>query len=85
MLTVRMDTSRLSLEELENISKALRGRCIECIERSVPECCRHTDEVRAFLAALADAIDVDRLRREQRDREVALGVDPDSGEWRAGA
>jgi hypothetical protein len=85
MLTVRMDTARLSLEELENISKALRGPCIECVETGVPDCCRHREEVRAFLAALADAIDVDRLRRERRDQEVALGVDPDSGEWLAGA
>lgn len=85
MLTLRMDTNRLSLEELENISRALRGPCIECVEGGVPECCRHRDEVRAFLTALADAIDLDRSRRERRDRELALGVDPDSGEWLPGA
>jgi hypothetical protein len=85
MLTVRMDTARLSLEELENISRALRGPCIECVERGVPEYCCNRDEVREFLTALADAIDVDRERRARRDQELALGVDPDSGEWGAGA
>lgn len=85
MLTVRMDTQRLSVEELENISHALRGPCVECVESGVPEYCRNRDDVREFLTALADAIDVDRLRRERRDQELALGVDPDSGEWLPGA
>jgi hypothetical protein len=85
MVTVRMDTARLSLEELENISRALRGPCLECVEYGVPEYCRNRGEIRQFLAALADAIDTDRLRRERRDQEVALGVDPDSGEWLSGA
>lgn len=85
MLTVHMDTKRLSLEELQNISSALRGPCIECVERGVPECCKHADEVRRFLNALADAIDLDRERREKRERELALGVNPESGEWVAGA
>jgi hypothetical protein len=85
MLTVRMDTRRLSLEELQNISRALRGPCIDCVEGGVPGYCRHRDEVRAFLTALSDAIDLDAERRERRERELALGVDPDSGEWLAGA
>lgn len=85
MLTVHMDTKRLSLEELDNVSRALRGPCIDCVERGVPECCRHSGEVRSFLNALADAVDLERDRRSKRDRELALGVDPDSGEWIAGA
>lgn len=85
MLTVHMDTKRLSLEELENVSRALRGPCIDCVEKGVPECCRHSQEVRHFLTALADAIDTERERREKRDRELALGVDSESGEWVAGA
>lgn len=85
MLTVRMDTERLSLDELENISRALRGPCIECVEGGIPEYCRHSDEVRSFLTALADAIDLDRTRRERRDHDLALGVDPDSGECLPGA
>jgi hypothetical protein len=85
MLTVRMDTQRLSLEELQNISAALRGPCVDCVESGVPAVCRHRDEVRAFLGALADAIDLDRVRRERRDQELALGVDPDSGDWLPGA
>jgi hypothetical protein len=85
MLTVRMDTARLSLEELENISRALRGPCIDCVEGGVPDYCSNRGAVREFLSAMADAIDLDRERRERRDREVALGVDPDSGEWLPGA
>ncbi len=85
MIKIHMDPGRLSIEELQNISRALRGTCIDCVERSVPECCRHSDEVRHFLGAMADAVDSVRLRREQRDTELALGVDPDSGEWLAGA
>jgi hypothetical protein len=85
MLKVKMDTERLSVEELENISHALRGPCIDCVERGVPEGCRHADEVRHLLAAMADAIDFERGRRERRDQELALGVDPGSGEWLAGA
>lgn len=84
MLNVHMDTGRLSLEELENVSRALRGPCIDCVERGVPDCCRHPGEVQRFLDALADAIDTERDRRERRDNELALGVD-DSGEWVAGA
>jgi hypothetical protein len=85
MLKVRMDTARLSLEELENISQALRGPCVDCVERGVPDCCQHPDEVRRLLGAMADAIDFERGLRERRDQELALGVDPDSGEWVAGA
>ena len=85
MLTVHMDTKRLSLEELDNVSRSLRGPCVDCVEKGVPECCRHSDAVRSFLGALADAIDLERDRRARRDRELALGVDPESGEWSAGA
>jgi hypothetical protein len=85
MLTIRMDPARLSLEELENISRALRGPCLDCIGHGVPDCCSHRDEVRALLLAMADAIDFERERRDRRDRELALGVDRDSGEWLAGA
>jgi hypothetical protein len=85
MLKVRMDTARLSLEELENISNALRGPCIDCVERGVPDCCRNPEEVRTLFAAMADAIDFERGLRERRDQELALGVDPGSGEWLAGA
>lgn len=85
MLKVRMETDRLSIEELKNISTALRTGCAACIEKGVAESCRHPDEVARFLNGLADAIDHDRRERERRDRELALGVDPVSGEWDAGA
>ncbi|MFP4624308.1 MAG: hypothetical protein ACOC3J_01615 [Gemmatimonadota bacterium] len=85
MLKVRMETERLSVEELANISHALRTGCAECIEKGVAEACRHPEEIERFLNALADAIDHDRLERERRDRSLALGVDPVSGEWDAGA
>jgi hypothetical protein len=85
MLRVRMETERLSVEELANIATALRTGCAECIERGVAEQCRHPEEVERFVHALADAIDHDRLERERRDRALALGVDPLSGEWGAGA
>jgi hypothetical protein len=85
MLKVKMDTDRLSIDELKNISKALRGGCAQCIEEGVAEALRHPDEVNHFLYALADAIDGERIRREKKERDVALGVDPTSGEWEAGA
>jgi hypothetical protein len=58
---------------------------VDCVERGVPDCCQHPDEVRRLLGAMADAIDFERGLRERRDQELALGVDPDSGEWVAGA
>lgn len=85
MLKVRMETERLSLDELANISRALRSGCVKCIEEGVAEQCRHTETLDRFLTALADAIDRDRLERERRDRALALGVDPVSGEWGPGA
>ncbi len=85
MIKIHMDPGRLSIEELQNISRALRSSCMDCVERSVPDCCRHSAEVRHFLNAMADAVDGVRVRREQRDNELALGVDSDSGEWVAGA
>jgi len=85
MLKVKMDTDRLSIDELRNISRALRGGCAQCIENGVAEACRHPDEVDRFLTALADAVDRERKVREKRDRDLALGVDPVSGEWNAGA
>lgn len=85
MLKVKMDTDRLSIDELRNISGALRGGCAQCIENGVAEACRHPDDVDRFLNALADAIDRERAVRERRDRDLALGVDPVSGEWDAGA
>ena len=85
MLKVRMETERLSIEELANISKALRTGCAECIEKGVAEACRHPEIIDQFLNALADAIDHDRLERERKDRSLALGVDPATGEWEAGA
>lgn len=85
MIKVRMETERLSVEELANISSALRTGCADCIEKGVAESCRHPEEVQRFLHGLADAIDHDRLERERRDRSLALGVDPLSGEWDAGA
>lgn len=84
-MKVRMETERLSIDELKNISAALRGGCAECIEKGVPESCRHPEEIDRFLNGLADAIDHDRRERERKDRELALGVDPVSGEWEAGA
>ncbi len=84
-MKVKMDTDRLSIDELRNISKALRGGCAQCIENGVAEALRHPDEVGRFLTALADAIDGARLAREKKERDVALGVDPVSGEWGAGA
>ena len=85
MLKVRMDTDRLSLDELANISHALRTGCASCIGQGVAEQCRHPEELDRFLTALADAIDHERLERERNDRAEALGVDPVSGEWGAGA
>lgn len=63
MLKIHMDPARLSTEELENISAALRGPCADCIERGVPEPCCHPETVRQFLHAMADAIDGERQRR----------------------
>jgi hypothetical protein len=85
MLKVRMETERLSIDELRNIATALRSGCAECIEKGVAESCRHPEEIERFLHALADAIDHDRLERERKDRAMALGVDDISGEWEAGA
>lgn len=85
MLKIRMETERLSIDELANISTALRTGCAECIEKGVAEACRHPEVIEQFLNALADAIDHDRLERERRDRSLALGVDPVTGEWQAGA
>lgn len=85
MLRIRMETERLSVEELANIATALRTGCAACIERGVAEQCRHPEVIDGFLHAVADAIDHDRLERERRDRALALGVDPLSGEWGAGA
>ena len=85
MLKVRMDTERLSVEELTNISKALRTGCAACIEKGVAEPVRHPDEIDRFLNALADAIDRERKVREKKDRDLALGVDPATGEFEAGA
>jgi hypothetical protein len=85
MVTIHLDPSRLSLEELANVTRALRERCAHCIERGVPENCRHTDEVDRFLGELAAAIELARLPREQREQNRALAVDADSGEWLAGA
>lgn len=85
MFRMRMETERLSLEELANISRALRSGCFACIEKRVPEPCRHPDEVRRFLEAVADAVDRDREERLRRERMRALAVDPETGEWGAGA
>ena len=85
MLRVRMETERLSLDELENIAHVLRSGCADCIERGVAEQCRHPEVVQRFVHALADAIDHDRLERIRKDRALALGIDDPSGEWSAGA
>ena len=85
MLKVKMDTDRLSVEELANIAKALRTGCAACIEKGVAEPVRHPDEIDRFLDAMADAIDSERKRREKKDRDLALGVDPGTGEFGAGA
>jgi hypothetical protein len=85
MVTIHLDPSRLSLEELTNVSRALRERCSHCIERGVPDNCRHTAEVDRFLDELAAAIELARVPREKDAHDKALAVDPDSGEWMAGA
>ncbi|MFO7894357.1 MAG: hypothetical protein R6U63_11530 [Longimicrobiales bacterium] len=85
MLKVRMETERLSIDELKNISEVLRTGCANCIEEGVAEALRHPEEINKFLHGLADAIDHDVRERERKDRELALGVDPVSGEWEAGA
>lgn len=85
MLKVRMETERLSIDELKNIATALRSGCADCIGKGVAESCRHPEEIDRFLGALADAIDHNRLERERKDRALALGVDDVSGEWEAGA
>jgi hypothetical protein len=85
MLKVHMDTSRLSVEELANVCRALRERCIDCVEAGVPGPCRHQAEVAAFLGEVADALEVERTARERRSAALALGVEPDTGEWTAGA
>ena len=64
MLKIHMDPNRLSVEELENISRALRGPCADCVERNVPGDCRHPEVIRHFLHAMADAIDGERTRRQ---------------------
>jgi hypothetical protein len=85
MLRVRMDTDRLAVEELANISQALRTQCAACITNGVGAQHRHAEEIDRFLHALADAIDHDRMERERREREAALAVDPVTGESVAGA
>lgn len=85
MLKVRMETERLSVQELANISRVLRHGCAQCIGEGLAEANQHPEEVRRFLNALADAIDHDRLERERKNRAAALGVDPATGEWDAGA
>ena len=85
MVTIHLDPSRLSLEELSNVSRMLRDRCVDCIERGVPENCRHTEEVARFLDELAAAIELAKAPREQREHSAALGVDAASGEWLPGA
>jgi hypothetical protein len=81
MVTIHLDPSRLSLEELDNVYRALRDRCADCIERNVPEQCQHPEEVNTFLDALASAIEYARRPLEQREQAIALGVDVDSGDW----
>jgi hypothetical protein len=85
MLKVHLDTSRLSVEELANVCRALRERCIDCVEAGVPGPCRHQAEVAAFLGEVAHAIDLERIARERHSAAMALGVEPDTGEWPAGA
>jgi hypothetical protein len=85
MVTIHLDPSRLSLEELANVSRVLRERCSHCIERGVPDGCRHTAEVDRFLDVLAAAIDAVREPLEHEQQVQALAVDPSSGEWVAGA
>jgi hypothetical protein len=85
MVTIHLDPSRLSLEELTNVSRVLRERCSYCIERGVPENCRHSDEVERFLQELAAAIELAMKPMEHDAHGTALAVDPDSGEWVAGA
>lgn len=85
MVTIHLDPSRLSTEELANVTRALRGRCVDCVERGVPEDCRHTEEVAQFLDELATAIEHAWLPRERREHARALGVDTVTGEWLPGA
>jgi hypothetical protein len=85
MVTIHLDPSRLSLEELDNVSRALRERCGHCIERGVPDGCRHSAEVERFLDELAAAIDLVRGPLHKEEQVRALAVDPGSGEWEAGA
>lgn len=85
MVKIELDTSRLSLEELSNVGRVLRERCEECIEGGVPAPCRHVEEVRSFLAALAAAVEREREAIEHRRHDEALAVDPVTGEAVAGA
>lgn len=85
MVTIRLDPSRLSLEELQNVTRMLRERCADCIEGGVHAGETHRGEVTRFLHALADAIDQTRVPLEHREQERALGVDSRTGEWLAGA
>lgn len=85
MVTIHLDPSRLSPDELANVTRALRDRCVDCVEQGVPEDQRHTEEVARFLDELATAIEHVWLPQEQREQARSLGVDPDSGEWLAGA
>ena len=80
MLKIELDTSRLSLEELTNVSRVLREGCETCIEWGVPRPCQHVDEVRRFLDALAGAVERERHDRELKRHDQALAVNPRSGE-----
>lgn len=88
MVTLHLDPSRLSLEELENVTRVLRTHCLGCIEAGVPAAAAHQDEIRRFLDLVADAIQaagVPAERVARRTVERALGVDAETGEWDAGA
>jgi hypothetical protein len=85
MVTIHLDPSRLSLQEMANATRALRQHCAHCVERGVPAGQQHAEEITKFLAALADAIDQTRRPAERRQIEDALGIDHQTGEWDAGA
>lgn len=70
MLTIHLDTAKLSVDELSNLSRVLRCRCSECIEDGIAEAGRHGDEIGRFLDGLATAIDRDRDVRARREAEL---------------
>ena len=75
MLTVHLDTAKLSDEELANVLHVLRCRCADCIAEGVAPNRRHAPEVLRFLDELATAIDRERHLRAGREPRASHEAD----------